>query len=53
MTYLAAVGAWMILALGVAYAGVRTRPGLGGAFLTGFGIGAPLVVFFGGMQMFT
>ncbi|MEU7788974.1 hypothetical protein [Amycolatopsis sp. NPDC049159] len=52
MTHLAAVGAWMILALGLAYAGVRIRPGLGGALLTGFGIGALLVVFFGGMQMF-
>ncbi|WP_410633832.1 hypothetical protein [Amycolatopsis sp. cmx-4-83] len=52
MTHLAFVGAWMMFALGLAYAGVRIRPGIGGALLTGFGIGALLVVFFGGMQMF-
>ncbi|GLY44475.1 hypothetical protein Amsp01_104980 [Amycolatopsis sp. NBRC 101858] len=51
MTHLALVGAWMMLALGLAYAGVRIRPSLGGALLTGFGIGALLVIFFGGMQM--
>ncbi|GAB3150822.1 hypothetical protein GCM10027258_49470 [Amycolatopsis stemonae] len=52
MTHLAFVGAWMMFVLGLAYGGVRIRPGLGGALLTGFGIGALLVLFFGGMQMF-
>ncbi|MCR6490845.1 hypothetical protein M8542_49505 [Amycolatopsis sp. OK19-0408] len=52
MTHLALVGAWMMFALGLAYAGVRIRPSLGGALFAGCGIGALLVVFFGGMQMF-
>lgn len=52
MTHLAFVGAWLMLTLGLAYAGVRIRPGIGGALLAGFGIGALLVVYFGGMQMF-
>lgn len=52
MTHLALVGAWMMFTLGLAYAGVRIRPTIGGALLTGFGFGALLVVFFGGMQMF-
>ncbi|MFI5593591.1 hypothetical protein ACIA5G_51795 [Amycolatopsis sp. NPDC051758] len=51
MTHLAFVGAWMMFALGLAYAGVRIRPALGGALFTGFGIGALLVVFFVAMRM--
>lgn len=52
MVNIAAVGAWVMLCLGLAYAGVRIRPAIGGALLVGFGIGALLVVIFGGMQMF-
>lgn len=51
MLSIASVGAWMMLCLGLAYAGVRLRAGVGGALLVGFGIGALLVLVFGGMQM--
>jgi hypothetical protein len=47
----AAVGAWMMLTVGLAYAAVRLRPSAGGALLVGFGVGAVLVVLFAGMQM--
>lgn len=51
MTNIAFVGAWLMLTLGLAYAAVRLRPKIGGALLVGFGIGAVLVIIFGGMQM--
>ncbi|WP_328453242.1 MULTISPECIES: hypothetical protein [unclassified Amycolatopsis] len=51
MTGLPLVGGWLMLALGLAYAGVRVRPSIGGALLVGFGVGAVLVVFFAGMRM--
>jgi|tagenome__1003787_1003787.scaffolds.fasta_scaffold18925668_2 hypothetical protein len=51
MTGFALVGGWLMLMLGLAYAGVRLRPATGGALLVGFGVGALLVVFFAGMQM--
>lgn len=51
MLSIASVGAWMMLCLGLAYAGVRLRPGIGGALLVGFGVGALLVLLFAGMQM--
>ncbi|MEV6442942.1 hypothetical protein [Amycolatopsis sp. NPDC051716] len=51
MLSIASVGAWMMLCLGLAYAGVRLRAGVGGALLVGFGIGAFLVLLFGGMRM--
>ena len=51
MTGFALVGAWLMLMLGLAYAGVRLRPSTGGALFVGFGFGVLLVVFFTGMQM--
>lgn len=51
MTGFPLVGAWLMLFLGLAYAGVRLRPAIGGALLVGFGVGALLVGFFAGMQM--
>lgn len=51
MMGVALVGAWLMFALGLAYAGVRLRPSTGGALLIGFGIGAVLVVLFAGMGM--
>jgi hypothetical protein len=53
MSGVALVGSWLILAVGVAYAGVRLRPRLGGALLIGFGAGALIVAFATGMQMLT
>ncbi|MEC3979704.1 hypothetical protein [Amycolatopsis sp. H20-H5] len=51
MTNIAFIGAWLMLCLGLAYAAVRLRPKVGGALLVGFGIGAVLVVIFGGMAI--
>ncbi|MEU0794105.1 hypothetical protein ABZ342_28900 [Amycolatopsis sp. NPDC005961] len=51
MMNIASVGAWVMLCLGLAYAGVRIRPAVGGALLVGVGMGVLLVVIFGGMQM--
>lgn len=49
--YRAFIGTWLILTLGLAFATVRLRPKIGGALLVGFGVGAVLVVIFGGMAM--
>ncbi|WP_410574735.1 hypothetical protein [Amycolatopsis sp. cmx-4-61] len=51
MSHVALVGAWLMLMLGVAYAGVRIDPRVGGAMLAGFGIGTMLVLLFAGMQI--
>jgi hypothetical protein len=51
MTTVALMGAWLMFTLGLAYAAVRLRPRLGLALLAGFGLGALLVVVFGGMQI--
>ncbi|WP_328610702.1 hypothetical protein OG943_16785 [Amycolatopsis sp. NBC_00345] len=51
MTNVALMGAWLMFTLGLAYAAVRLRPRIGLALLAGFGLGAFLVVIFGGMQI--
>ena len=51
MMNIASVGAWVMLCLGLAYAGVRS-PGRRGCAGRGVGLGVLLVVIFGGMQMF-
>ena len=51
MTTVAFMGAWLMFTLGLAYAAVRLRPRIGLALLAGFGLGAFLVVIFGGMQI--
>ncbi len=53
MSGVALIGSWLILAVGVAYAGVRLRPRLGGALLVGFGAGALIIAGAAGMQMLT
>ncbi|KDN21839.1 hypothetical protein DV20_12980 [Amycolatopsis rifamycinica] len=42
---------WLILAVGVAYAGVRLRPRVGDALLVGFGVGVLIIALATGMQM--
>ncbi|MBB4684151.1 hypothetical protein [Amycolatopsis jiangsuensis] len=53
MSSVALIGSWLILTLGLAYAGVRLRPGLGAALLAGFAAGVLAIAFFGGMRMLT
>ncbi|MGW4490115.1 hypothetical protein ACWEOE_40660 [Amycolatopsis sp. NPDC004368] len=53
MSGFALIGSWLILTLGLAYAGARLRPQLGAALLVGFAAGVIAVAFFGGMQMLT
>ncbi|WP_239155170.1 hypothetical protein [Amycolatopsis sp. FDAARGOS 1241] len=53
MSGVALIGSWLILTLGLAYAGIRLRPGLTAALLFGFGAGVVAVAFFGGMHMLT
>lgn len=45
------IGSWLLLVAGLAYAGLRLRPAIGGAMFAGVTAGALVAAFFGGVQM--